>query len=243
MNICLKTFWCHKVFLISLRPEILLQIVGFMVKGVSTKKILIDRIIATATEAFVAKGISQVKMDDIAASLSISKRTLYEQFSNKETLLLECIRVGQQEQRKYMEKVAKESANVLETIMHFYEMAMDQLRTTNPMFFRDLRKYPVVHDYLEECRRNNEKAGVFFFEKGVEQGIFRNDVNFELVHMLCHEQMNLMCDEARRGNFGLVQVFDSIILVTMRGISTERGLAIIDDYVTKLRNQKKQENQ
>lgn len=37
---------------------------------------------------FLSKGVKAVKMDDIAMSLSISKRTLYEIFADKEDLLM-----------------------------------------------------------------------------------------------------------------------------------------------------------
>ena len=50
-----------------------------------------DRIIATATEAFTTKGIKSITMDDIAAALGISKRTLYEVFVDKESLLKDCL--------------------------------------------------------------------------------------------------------------------------------------------------------
>ena len=61
------------------------------VKENSQRGELRDRIIETASEAFTAHGIKSITMDDIAASLSISKRTLYEVFQDKESLLTECI--------------------------------------------------------------------------------------------------------------------------------------------------------
>ena len=42
------------------------------------------KILQTAMEEFTQKGVRAVKMDDIATRLSISKRTLYEIYSNKE---------------------------------------------------------------------------------------------------------------------------------------------------------------
>ena len=206
-----------------------------MAKDVLTKSKLVDRIVDVATEAFVSKGIAAVKMDDIAVSLSISKRTLYEQFSNKEALLLECIKRGQKEDAAYLERVASEADNVLETIMLFYENAVGKLRQTSPRFLRDLHKYPLVYDYLEKCRFDNLENSINFFKKGIEQGLFRDDVDFELFHMMSHEQMNLMCDKSLWGRFSLVQIFNSIILVNMRGISTHEGLKKIDEYVDKLR--------
>ena len=56
-----------------------------------------DRIIETASEAFTTHGIKSITMDDIAASLGISKRTLYEVFQDKESLLTQCILKRQEE--------------------------------------------------------------------------------------------------------------------------------------------------
>ena len=51
-----------------------------------------DRIIEEAMRMFVQQGIKSVRMDDIARSLGVSKRTLYEQFGDKEELLALSIR-------------------------------------------------------------------------------------------------------------------------------------------------------
>lgn len=63
-------------------------------KDASQRVELRERIITAATEAFTSKGIKSITMDDIAAALGISKRTLYEVFSDKESLLKECILRG-----------------------------------------------------------------------------------------------------------------------------------------------------
>ena len=58
-----------------------------------------ERIVDTALQSFVTHGIKSITMDDIAAALGISKRTLYEVFADKETLLMECLRRAQDERR------------------------------------------------------------------------------------------------------------------------------------------------
>ena len=59
----------------------------------STSRVeLKERIIERAMQAFKTHGIKCITMDDIAASMGISKRTLYEVFANKEMLLEDCIR-------------------------------------------------------------------------------------------------------------------------------------------------------
>lgn len=72
-----------------------------------------------AVKAFFSQGIRTVHMDDIAASLSISKRTLYELFHDKQQLLLEVMCSQRNEMHSYMEKVASKAENVLEVIFAF----------------------------------------------------------------------------------------------------------------------------
>ena len=72
-------------------------------KDASQRVELRERIITAATEAFTSKGIKSITMDDIAAALGISKRTLYEVFSDKESLLKECILKAQADRDKYLQ--------------------------------------------------------------------------------------------------------------------------------------------
>ena len=60
------------------------------------RKELRDRILVASMDEFRKLGIRQVKMDDIANKLAISKRTLYEIYANKEKLLLECIKQSEE---------------------------------------------------------------------------------------------------------------------------------------------------
>ena len=85
-----------------------------------------ERIIDTAVEAFSAHGIKSITMDDIATSLGISKRTLYEVFSDKETLLEECILKGQKEGDEFLKNVLATSGNVLEVLLKFYQRSIEQ---------------------------------------------------------------------------------------------------------------------
>ena len=51
-----------------------------------------DQIIEKTTELFVHNGVKSMRMDDIASELGISKRTIYEQFSDRESLIEACAR-------------------------------------------------------------------------------------------------------------------------------------------------------
>ena len=66
------------------------------------KTVVKEHIVLAAAKSFAQKGVKTVRMDDIAAGLSISKRTLYELFHDKEDLLLDVMKLHREEMQEYM---------------------------------------------------------------------------------------------------------------------------------------------
>ena len=77
----------------------------------SHKQELKDRIKKAASEMFFKNGIRQVRMDDIAHNLGISKRTLYEIYDNKEQLLLDVVKYNNEENVKKLTAFANKGRN------------------------------------------------------------------------------------------------------------------------------------
>ena len=103
------------------------------------KQQLKEKVAQVAAVAFMQKGIKNVKMDDVAAELGISKRTLYELFSDKEELLLDVVKLHRKEMKNYMISVAEKAENVLEIIMSFYIRTTEDFQTTNILFFEEIK--------------------------------------------------------------------------------------------------------
>lgn len=93
----------------------------------STSRVeLRERIILAAVELFTTNGIKSITMDEIAASLGISKRTLYEVFPDKETLLEECILKSQKDGDIFVKGVIETSSNVLEVLLRCYQWSIER---------------------------------------------------------------------------------------------------------------------
>lgn len=82
------------------------------------KTVVKEHIVLAAAKSFAQKGVKTVRMDDIAAGLSISKRTLYELFHDKEDLLLDVMKLHREEMQEYMTQVASKAENVLEVLLN-----------------------------------------------------------------------------------------------------------------------------
>ena len=204
------------------------------VKENSQRGELRDRIIETASEAFTAHGIKSITMDDIAASLSISKRTLYEVFQDKESLLTECILKRQEEMNTFLAETLANSKNVLVC----YQRSIETFHRTNKRFFEDIKKYPKVHSLLKNYRERDSDSTIEFFKMGIKQGIFRDDVNFAIVNLLVHEQLDLLMNTDICNKYSFLEVYEAIMFTYIRGISTEKGARVLEDFITEYRKQR-----
>lgn len=211
---------------------------GEHTKQPSSREELKGRIIDTALKAFSEHGIKSITMDDIAASLGISKRTLYEVFQDKETLLAQCILKEQQETHLFIKGVIATSANVMEVLLKCYLRSIEKFHATNKKFFEDIKKYPKAHELIKNNNNRNSDDTVSFFMQGVEQGIFRNDVNFAIVNLLVHEQIDLLLNTDICKKYSFLEVYESIMFTYLRGISTEKGAQELEKFIRTYRQRR-----
>lgn len=204
-------------------------------KDASQRVELRERIIMTATKAFTSKGIKCITMDDIAAALGISKRTLYEVFADKESLLKECILKMQTDRDSYLQEVYEQSHNVLEVILAVFQKSIEMFHKTNKRFFEDIKKYPKVYEMMKDTHDSDSEKTMSFFKLGVEQGIFRSDVNFAIVNLLVREQFDVLLNTDICNEYPFIEVYESIMFTYIRGISTERGAKVLEDFISEYR--------
>lgn len=202
----------------------------------STSRVeLRERIILAAVELFTTNGIKSITMDEIAASLGISKRTLYEVFPDKETLLEECILKSQKDGDIFVKGVIETSSNVLEVLLRCYQWSIERFHATNKKFFEDIKKYPKAYQLMKNNRNRGSEDTVNFFKEGVKQGIFRDDVNFAIINLLVRDQLDLLMNSDICNEYSFLEVYESIMFTFLRGISTEKGARVLEDFICEYR--------
>lgn len=189
-----------------------------------------QRILKTAMTAFAEKGIKAVKMDDVAAQLSISKRTLYEIFQNKEQLLYEGVRLYHQQKKQQMELIGLTSKNVMEIILRVYKMKVQEFKMTNPVFYSDLSKYPLVLDYLNNENQKVHSKYVQFMERGVKEGYFRKDVDYNLTSRMFDALEKFIMREELYKAYSIEDIFKYIVFVSLRGLCTRKGVMTLETF-------------
>ena len=202
----------------------------------STSRVeLRERIILAAVELFTTNGIKSITMDEIAASLGISKRTLYEVFPDKETLLEECILKSQKDGDIFVKGVIETSSNVLEVLLRCYQWSIERFHATNKKFFEDIKKYPKAYQLMKTNRNRSSEDTVNFFKEGVKQGIVRDDVNFPIIHLIVRDQLDLLMNSDICNEYSFLEVYESIMFTFLRGISTEKGARVLEDFICEYR--------
>jgi len=195
------------------------------------KKNLRGVILDAAMQAFGQKGIRAVKMDDVAATLGISKRTLYEIFQTKEELLFEGIRKFYGERQEAARMETQQCKNVMEVLVAVYRMKVEEFRKTNPLFYADLAKYPKVARFLNQQNQLMRKEMLKFMERGIYEGYFREEVNYELAGRLFDALGKYVMVNQLYRQYTIEEIFQNLVFVTMRGLCTEKGVKALDKIV------------
>lgn len=190
-----------------------------------------ERIIEKAMQEFSMHGIRAVKMDDLAADLGISKRTLYEIFKDKETLLLEGIKEYYNRKREYLFDYAEENHDVMEIVLEAYRMKVEEVRSVNPAFYQDLMKYPKVTRFMKESQEASRTAFLDFMNRGVEDGYFRKDVNYQLVPHIFDALGQHVLNNSLLQQYSVEELYSNFFLIAVRGFCTDKGQRAIDKLI------------
>lgn len=192
-----------------------------------------EQVMTTALDLFSQYGIKSVSMDDIARNIGISKRTIYEFFEDKETLLQEAIKSYNNSMRSTLAELEKGPYTALDVFVLFYEDFMKRPRWYNKKYYDDLKRYPKALQKTEEEKSRFLKKCIKLLSRGAKEGVFQPNINFEIVALLAKEQAKMIRPSKALSNHSVAEVFNTILYTFLRGISTEKGIAILDRYLLK----------
>lgn len=179
--------------------------------------------LVVAMSLFKRYGVKSVKMDDIATELGISKRTLYELYSNKEDLLYECVRNDKQHFRERLVEYARTATNEMDTMTFFFKCQIADLGDTNPAFFSDIVKYTKTAEYLKNHKLRMKKNSQAFIDRGIACGYFRNDVSYEIIDRLGDAAMDNVMQSRLYRRYPLRDIYRTFMIIFMRTCCTPKG--------------------
>ncbi|MDP1746854.1 MAG: TetR/AcrR family transcriptional regulator [Bacteroidota bacterium] len=193
-----------------------------------------DRILLGAEELFFKYGIKSITMDDIAKHLGISKKTIYQFYSDKneivETLMVQRMQTNECE----FKQIAKESANVIEEVFAMMKHMGVMFLQMNPNLFYDMQKYhpsswKLFKQFKENCIERMVEDSV---KRGIAQGLVREDINTKIVARLRMEEveMGFNPEAFPPDKFKIVDVQLALLDHFLHGICTIKGHKLINKH-------------
>lgn len=188
-----------------------------------------NKIIDYAMAEFYKRGVKAVKMDEISRGLHVSKRTVYEIFGDKEELLLAGMKMQQAKELQSLEEFANTKArNVIDIISYVYKLQMRRNEQVGVVFYEEIHKIPRVVEFMREYHSKEREEGGKFFATGVKEGLFRPELNYEVLSEVGHVAMEEIMHRQLYRIYSMQELFDNYVLTVIRGFCTERGLMALD---------------
>ena len=202
----------------------------FLLKHMEQK----DRIQQKAHDLFMQYGLRSVSMDDIAAALGMSKKTIYQFFSDKDELVDVVVDEELKQTQQDCMFCKSKSANAVEELFLTMQQIHDQLQNMNPMVLYDMQKFhPPAYEkfrkhkneFLFKMIRNN-------LERGVKEELYRSEINIDVICKFRLEAMMIPFNIAvfPPGKYNLADVTQETMEHFLYGLTTLKGYKLILKY-------------
>ena len=155
-----------------------------------------ERILEEAERLFWKYGVRSVTMEDIARKLGISKKTIYQHFSDKEQILYQVIESKTGRDQFEMECMVVGTTNPVEELLSVLDMMQKNADQVSPNLIIDIKRYypqafAIFRQYKEEQIMRSILENI---QKGISQGLYRSDINPSILARLRVEQIELAFD-------------------------------------------------
>lgn len=194
-----------------------------------------DKILHKAIDMFLNLGFKSVTMDDIANALGISKKTIYTHYANKTKLIEESTTYMFEIISSGMDTICALNKNPIEELYEIKKFVMMHLKDEKSSPQYQLQKYyPIVYhgihkrnfDKMQDCVVKNVK-------KGIELGIYRENLNVEFVSRIYFSGVHSIKDLQifPIALFPITTLMDDYLEYHLRGIVTPEGRKILNKII------------
>jgi AcrR family transcriptional regulator len=172
--------------------------------------------------------------------MGISKKTIYSHFENKTRLVEACTMHVFDSVSRGIDQICALKKNPIEELYEIKKLVMEHLNEekTSPQY--QLQKYyPRIYNTLRKKQFDMMHACVINnVQKGIEQGIYRNNLNIEFVARIYFSGVSSIKDNRLfpTTRFPVAELMDDYLEYHLRGIVTSRGREILNDIINSNQN-------
>ncbi|HEX7845875.1 MAG TPA: TetR/AcrR family transcriptional regulator [Chitinophagaceae bacterium] len=193
-----------------------------------------ERILVKSEELFMQYGIRSVSMDDIANSLGMSKKTLYQYYADKDELVDAVVEGHINELQKDCITCREDAKDALHEIFIMMERIMEEFNNMNPMLLYDMEKF-----HFKAYQRFREHKDKFLariirnnIEWGIKDELYRPEIDVDVICKFRLESMMLPFNVSLfpPGKYNLGRLSEEITHHFIYGLATIKGHKLIQKY-------------
>ena len=186
-----------------------------------------EQILESAFNAFTSKGIKDVKMEDIAASMKISKKTLYDFFKSKKDLLVQSMEYKFPQLLEKNSKIIRCMPNPLTALVFCAVENIHFWSNFKESFIKEAEKVPELSEYRDTLKKELDGHSSQLLGGCVSGGYLKEEDSKRLVSVFMDNIRNF--DEFKNAEDFPSQLCFSIVITILGGLCTQKGKKILDE--------------
>ncbi len=193
-----------------------------------------ERILVKASELFLRYGIRSVSMDDIAAQLGMSKKTLYQYYVDKDELVTGVFGGIMEQNKQHCTIDHQHAENALHEVFLSFDRVVDLFANMNPSILFDMEKYhPAAFRKFKDFQ-----AGFIYdlikanLERGLEEGLYREDIDIDILtrYRIYSIMLSFNSEVFPSNRTKIVAIEQQLLEVFLYGVATAKGQKLIQKY-------------
>lgn len=192
-----------------------------------TRELIVD----TALNLFLENGVKSITIDKIVKELHTSKRTLYQHFEDKSSLVKVSLISYNTSVAKENEQIIHSAKNAIQAMGYLHQKIVSRAHEMNPSFFTDIANYHpgLLNESYEEAGKFAHTQLLYIAKWGLEDKIFREDMDVEVVGKTVGVMLKLLKDHRMFPihEYSKERLTFGILLPYLRGLCTSKGLKLI----------------
>ncbi len=198
------------------------------------------RIRQKARDLYMQFGLRSVSMDDIANSMGMSKKTIYQYYADKDELVGAVIHEELQQNQATCESDKKAAHNAVHEIFLAMDMVVELFSAMNPSLIYDMQKYHPnafikfqqhKNDYLYNSIMDN-------IQRGTDEGLYREHLHADILSRYRLESMMLPFnpDFQSKLKYNLAKIEEEFMIHFLFGLASPKGYKLIQKYQQERKN-------
>ena len=192
------------------------------------------KILKGAESLFMKYGVRSISMDDIARHLSVSKKTLYQHFEDKEDIVTVTSQSHIEMMSQQVEEIRLSSKNAIDELSKLSMCLKQNVEEINPSLLFDLKKYhpKAWAVWLDHKNKFIRDSVIRNLKQGIEEGYFRPEINMQVIATVRLELVQIPFDEEifPPSQFNVTEVQLQIFDHFVYGLLTEKGRKLYQKY-------------